>query len=292
MAQKEYVVNNRKLCIFLSVFLTCIFNSAFAADQPQVAVFELYNSAGLSNQEAAQLTKNVREQANRTLWTSGLVLIQEEVIRDLLPSADDMAKCQTSECKILIGTNIHADYIVFGEIVMVEGEPQVKLNAYHCESGADLGRQTVKGKNLENGISEAVKFLLWAVRKHSDSHPFEPGTADAESEIPEGNRSRTAAWVCTGASVAGFAMGTVFYRRALDYNDKYQRTGSSSPQSSGQRAQIISYSGFGLGVFSAGAAIYFFRNDKENDKSAWYENIDILIARENDRNQAAVIFKW
>lgn len=87
------------------------------AEQKRVAVLELRNEVGFSDQEAYFLTHKIRDAASQVLGSQGFLIITSESLEQLLPPGVDLAKCTDAKCEVEIGRTIGADYIVTGEII-------------------------------------------------------------------------------------------------------------------------------------------------------------------------------
>ncbi|MFC1888549.1 tetratricopeptide repeat protein [Thermodesulfobacteriota bacterium] len=154
----------------------------------RVAVLELSNRAGFTDDEAYYLTDLVRGAASRTLSGDSFIVMTRENITELLPADVDLSKCTDAECEVEIGQMIGADYIVTGEIIKFAGEYRIILKGHHVSSGAFLGEQTAEGKTLRDleksarGISNA---LSQRVNSHAGVSPATKGPGFKEGEIGE-----------------------------------------------------------------------------------------------------------
>jgi peptidyl-prolyl cis-trans isomerase A (cyclophilin A) len=168
--------------IFLTVAvivaaITCLWAVAFATGDKKVAVLELVNKAGITDDEASYLTDKVRDIASRTLAKRGFLIITRESLQELLPPGTDLSKCTDAQCEVEIGRTIGADYIVTGEIIKYAGDFLINLKVHHSQSGAFLGSQSAEGadkKALKNSIDRSSFQLFNKVLAHSGVSPVSP----------------------------------------------------------------------------------------------------------------------
>jgi PEGA domain len=189
MNKKHGAMMLKNCAIFLLVTLGLILSASLshAAELQKIAVLELRNDESVSVSAARYLTDIVRGQASRSLPSSRFTIMTRENIIDMLPPGTDLAKCTTSTCEVEVGRKIGADYIVTGDILTFAGELRVVLKAHESATGAFLGEQTVKGKELlalEGSIREAAASLFALVKNHAGGGggPEPPGP-DVEVEV-------------------------------------------------------------------------------------------------------------
>lgn len=103
-------------------------------------------------------------------------------------------------------------------------------------------------------------------------------------------------WITTGVAGAGLVTGGVFYYRASDYHDKFDKAGSQSEAKSaadsGKSAETLAWTGFSIGIGSGVAAGVLWILDREPSPTAWYNNTDIVLSHGPDRSGAAVLIRW
>ncbi len=136
----------------------------------RIAVLELVDRAGISDDEASYLTDKVRDAASAELAAAGFLVITRESLQELLPPHTDLKTCADSSCEVEIGRKIGADYLVTGDILKFAGELRANLKVHHSQSGAFLGSQAAEGidlKGLERSISAASKALFGKVLAHA-----------------------------------------------------------------------------------------------------------------------------
>jgi len=81
-----------------------------------VAVLELTNKAGVTDDEAEFLTNKIRNVASQKLPAGRFMIMTRENIETLLPPGTNLKKCTASECEIEVGRKLGAEYIVTGDI--------------------------------------------------------------------------------------------------------------------------------------------------------------------------------
>jgi TolB-like protein len=172
-ARKEESNVKRIAIVFfwLAIILTILPVPATAATQRKVAVIELLNQAGVTDQEAAYLTDKVRDAASRTLDRDNFLVITRESIQELLPPDMKLENCSDAKCEVEIGRRIGADYIVTGEILKFAGELRVNLKSLHSQSAAFVGSEAAAGKSLtelERSIDAAATALFGKVMIHAN----------------------------------------------------------------------------------------------------------------------------
>jgi formylglycine-generating enzyme required for sulfatase activity len=129
--------------------ITCLWAVAFAAGDKKVAVLELVNKAGITDDEAYFLTDKVRRTASGTLPVGQFTIMTSENIQELLPPGKDLAKCTDAQCEVEIGRNIGAEYIVTGEIIRYAGKLRVQVKVHHVPTGHFLGSADTQAGDLE-----------------------------------------------------------------------------------------------------------------------------------------------
>ena len=164
--------------LLLSIFV-CFLHFAFAAGEKKVAVLELVNKAGVTDDEAYALTDQVRVVASQTLPGSSFIVMTSENIQELLPPDMDLKKCTDAKCEVEMGRMLGADYIITGEIIRFGGKLQVNLRSHnsftsHFVFGGNTMADDILGlKNELNGLSSK---LMTRVLSHSGvSAPAQPG---------------------------------------------------------------------------------------------------------------------
>jgi TolA-binding protein len=104
-----------------------------------VAVLELNNKAGVTDDEADFLTNKVRNAASELLPPGKFTILTRENIETLLPPGMDLKKCTESKCEIEMGRKLGAEYIVTGEILKFGGDLRIQISVHHVPSGNFLG---------------------------------------------------------------------------------------------------------------------------------------------------------
>jgi PEGA domain len=151
---------------------------AFAADSKKVAVLELVNKAGITDDEAYFLTDKVRRMASGTLPAAHFTIMTSENIQELLPPGKDLAKCTDAQCEVEIGRNIGAEYIITGEIIRYAGDLRVQVKVHHVPSGHFIGSMDTEPGGLreqESMLSAISATMMNKVLSHSGSGPASPG---------------------------------------------------------------------------------------------------------------------
>ena len=169
----SYKFKANAVFLFLLLFL-CFLHMALAADQKKVAVLELSNKAGITDDEANFLTDKVRDMASRTLAQKGFLVVTKESIYDLLPPGTDYKNvCTSAQCEIEVGRLLGVDYIVTGEIIKYADDFIINLKVHHCYSGAFLGAESAEGvdkKAIKDSLDQASIKLFNKVLIHSGPH--------------------------------------------------------------------------------------------------------------------------
>jgi formylglycine-generating enzyme required for sulfatase activity/TolB-like protein len=135
-----------------------------------VAVLELNNKAGLTDDEADFLTNNVRNAASEALSAGRFVVMTRENIETLLPPGMDLKKCTESKCEIEMGRRLGAEYIITGEILNYGGKLRVQLKLHHVPSQAYLHGANTAGGSLEeqdSRVSAAAREILTVLLQHA-----------------------------------------------------------------------------------------------------------------------------
>jgi Protein of unknown function (DUF1566)/PEGA domain len=141
-----------------------------AAPTRKVAVLELVNKAGITDDEAYFLTDKVRRTASGTLPTGHFTIMTSENIQELLPPGKDLAKCTDAQCEVEIGRNIGAEYIVTGEIIRYAGDLRVQVKVHHVPSGHFIGSMDTEPGGLreqETMLSSISATMMNKVLSHA-----------------------------------------------------------------------------------------------------------------------------
>ncbi len=142
-----------------------------------VAVLELNNKAGLTDDEADFLTNNVRNVASQVLPRDRFVIMTRENIEMLLPPGMDLKKCTESKCEIEVGRKLGAEYIVTGEILKIFGNPRIQLSVHHVPSGNFLGSRNTGAAPLskqEPQLLKAADEVMRLILAHAGVAPAMP----------------------------------------------------------------------------------------------------------------------
>ena len=156
--------------LVLLSLLACFWHFAFAAGEKKVAVLELRNKAGITDDEAYSLTDQVRIVASQMLPGGHFIVMTTENIQELMPPDMDLKKCDSAKCEVEIGKMLGADYIVTGEIIRYGGRLQVNLRAHHSFTshfvfGGDAGAGDVfELKSASRGLAGQ---LMTRILSHS-----------------------------------------------------------------------------------------------------------------------------
>jgi formylglycine-generating enzyme required for sulfatase activity len=150
--------------------LTCFLHFAFAAGGKKVAVLELVNKAGVTDDEAYFLTDKVRRTASQMLPISDFTIMTSENIEELLPPDMDLKKCTDAKCEVEMGRMIGAEYLITGEILRYAGKLRVQVKVHHVPSGHFIGSEDTKAGKLEKQesmLSAVSTVLMNKVLVHS-----------------------------------------------------------------------------------------------------------------------------
>lgn len=135
---------------------------AEAATARRIAVLDLRNGTGFTEEEAVYLADVVRSAVSDGLTSEWLVMTRESMVA-LLPPGRTLVDCvKSAACEVDMGRQLGAEYIVSGEALKFAGEYRVILKLHKCESGAFLGGAMAKGRkpaDVEEGVPAAVKQL-------------------------------------------------------------------------------------------------------------------------------------
>jgi PEGA domain len=159
--------------LFCLVFICTLASSSSAQTTEsgtlKIAVLELQNAAEVSDTVVGFFADIVRGEAVKTLDASRFSIMTRENILEMLPPGTDLKKCVGEECEIRIGRQIGADYIVTGEIFLLDDEYRVSLKAHHTKSAAFLSERSAKGKALkdvEESVRSAARYIFTKVRSN------------------------------------------------------------------------------------------------------------------------------
>jgi PEGA domain len=180
--------------VLLSI-ITCFWHFAFAAGGKKVAVLELVNKAGVTDDEAYFLTDKVRRTASQMLPISHFTIMTSENIEELLPPDMDLAKCTDAKCEVEMGRMIGAEYIVTGEILRYAGDLRVQVKVHHIPTGHFIGSADTDAGSLkeqESMLSNISSQLMGKVLGHAGvAAPARPGggavfAAPSQPSAPSG----------------------------------------------------------------------------------------------------------
>lgn len=141
-------------------------NADSAEDAKRIAVLELVNKAGITDDEAYALTDRVRMLASEILPAEHLTVMTGENIQELLPPGMDLAKCTTAECEVEMGRMIGAEYLITGEIIRFAGDLRINVRVHNSRTGTFIGGRTCDGsdvRQLENNLKVISQQLLTLV---------------------------------------------------------------------------------------------------------------------------------
>lgn len=148
---------------------------ALAVAQPlKVAVLEVHNPAGLSEQEAAYLTDVVRAEALELPRDRYFVMTRENLLAQL-PPGTDLAAC-VGRCEVETGRNVGADFVVSGEVVRFGESLKVSLKLHDTHAGQLLGAETGTAQQVE-ALEAAVRGAAGRLFAARAAEPAPLGTA-------------------------------------------------------------------------------------------------------------------
>ena len=127
----------------------------------RIAVLELRNPASLPAHETAYLTDRVRAAALQLPHERFFVLTRENLVEHLPPGVD-LAACEGA-CEVETGRNVGADYVVSGEVLLLDGDLRVALKLYDTRSGRLLASETAssaRAAGLDEPLRRAARGLL------------------------------------------------------------------------------------------------------------------------------------
>jgi TolB-like protein len=143
------------------VFALSAPEDAWAAKR-KVAILELQNPAGLSDQEAAYLTDAVRLQAQKSLPADQFQLMTRENILEYLPPGTTLAQCE-GNCEVETGRKVGADFVITGDIRKFGTQLKVGLRVHDTATGEMKAAEVGSGRTvdeLEAPVKEAAAQLL------------------------------------------------------------------------------------------------------------------------------------
>lgn len=107
-----------------------------SAEPPQrrIAVLELRQAAGLSDEARAYLTDVIRGAALKLSHDRWFVLTRENILQ-ALPPETDLSACE-GDCEVETGRNVGAHVVISGELVRFGGQIRVHLKAHETDRGA------------------------------------------------------------------------------------------------------------------------------------------------------------
>jgi TolB-like protein len=136
-------------------------DAAWAAKK-KVAILELQNPAGLSEQEAAYLTDAVRLQAQKSLPAEQFLLMTRENILEYMPPGTTLAQCE-GNCEVETGRRVGADFVITGDIRKFGTQLKVGLRVHDTGTGEMKAAEEGSGRTvdeLESPVKEAAARLL------------------------------------------------------------------------------------------------------------------------------------
>ncbi len=149
-----------------------------------VAVLELTNKAGVTDDEAEFLTNKIRNVASQKLPAGRFMIMTRENIETLLPPGTNLKKCTASECEIEVGRKLGAEYIVTGEILKFGGDLRIQVSVHHVPTGGFLGNRDTTAAPLnqqEPLLLKAASDVMDLILVHSG---VVPGAGLAGSGAP------------------------------------------------------------------------------------------------------------
>jgi formylglycine-generating enzyme required for sulfatase activity/TolB-like protein len=155
---------------------------SYAADEKKVAVLELTNKSGITEDEAYSLTDQVRIVASQALPATQFIVMTSENIQDLLPPDVDLKKCTDAQCEVEIGRMVGAEYIVTGEIIRFAGDLRINLKVHNASSGHFVGGLSCEGaevRGLEDNLKGVSRQLMDQVLTHAGVQSSAPSGGDA-----------------------------------------------------------------------------------------------------------------
>jgi Protein of unknown function (DUF1566)/PEGA domain len=158
------------MVIALLGMLTCFWHFAFAAGDKKVAVLELVNKAGVTEDEAYALTDQVRIVASERLPGTHFTIMTSENIEELLPPDMDLAKCTDAKCEVEMGRMIGAEYLITGEIIRFAGDLRINLKVHNSRTGSFVGGRNCEAteiRSLENKLKGSAQQLFALVITHA-----------------------------------------------------------------------------------------------------------------------------
>ncbi|MDP8222378.1 MAG: PEGA domain-containing protein [Candidatus Lernaella stagnicola] len=165
---------NRNLFVVVAVVaclaVLIVWTFALAAGDKKVAVLELVNKAGITDDEAYFLTDKVRRTASQTLPISHFTIMTSENIQEMLPPGKDLAKCTDAACEVELGREIGAEYLITGEIIRYAGDLRVQIKVHHVPSGHFIGSEDTKAGSLEDQegmLTASSSILMNKVLRHA-----------------------------------------------------------------------------------------------------------------------------
>ena len=159
------------ISIFLAVctlLLVAIF--AVAGGEKKVAVLELVNKAGITDDEAYALTDQVRVVASRMLPGAQFIVMTSENIQELLPPDMDLKKCDSAQCEVEMGRMLGADYIITGEIIRFGSNLRLNLRAHHSFSAHFVYGGNGSGPDvsaLDLAMANPTGQMMAGIMKHA-----------------------------------------------------------------------------------------------------------------------------
>ena len=170
MKRRNGLAWNITFVFVVALVLAGFWHLAFAAGEKKVAVLELVNKAGVTDDEAYSLTDQVRIVASQTLPGGHFIVMTSENIQELLPPDMDLKKCTDAKCEVEMGRMLGADYIVTGEIIRFGGRLQINLRTHnsftsHFVFGGDVESDDVL--EMKTALRGLAGQLMAKVLSHS-----------------------------------------------------------------------------------------------------------------------------
>ena len=147
--------------IFFTPILPCKLSAkighAQKTVQKTVAIFELSNPAGLSEQEIKSLTTIVSD-----ILTQELVVLDRKTILDVIPPNLDLQSC-VGACAFKTGQLLKADYIITGDIFSFSNQLRMTIKVHDVNLERLYKSEVARGKefgDLKVALQETAKKLL------------------------------------------------------------------------------------------------------------------------------------
>lgn len=154
---------SRSKALWLATLALCLSNGARAEEPPEprrLAVLEFHAGDDVPPQVRLLMSDRARAGALTVARPRGIIVMTRESM-DVMSKDMGKSDCVAGSCEMEIARNIGANYVMSGEVALLEGGYYVTLKLHETDKGELLATQALRGKNQ----LEAVDALEAAARE-------------------------------------------------------------------------------------------------------------------------------